>query len=41
MYGLVNRAIEGLVVENYGDNVWEEIKAKAKIDIDVFISNEA
>ena len=41
MYGLVNKAIEGLVVENYGDNVREEIKAKAKIDIDVFISNEA
>ena len=40
MYGLVNKAIEGLVVENHGEDVWEAIKAKAGIDIDVFISNE-
>ena len=40
MYGLVNKAVEDLVVTNFGEDKWEAIKAKAGIDIDVFISNE-
>lgn len=41
MYGLVNRAIEELVCTNYGDEVWESIKEKAEIDVDVFISMDS
>lgn len=41
MYGLVNRAIEELVREQFGDAAWEAIKQKANVDIDVFIGLEA
>ncbi len=41
MYGLVNKAIEGLVVENYGEEAWERIKKEAEVDVDLFVSNES
>lgn len=41
MYGLVNRAIEELVRERFGDEDWEKIKQKANVDVDVFIGLEA
>ncbi len=41
MYGLVNKAIEGLVCDHYGRKTWERIKEKANVDIDVFISMDA
>jgi len=41
MYGLVNKAVEELVVHNFGEEKWEAIKVKAGVDVDVFISNEA
>lgn len=41
MYGLVNRAIEELVRERFGDETWEKIKQKANVDTDVFIGLEA
>lgn len=40
MYGIVNKAIEELVTENFGEDKWEEIKAKSGVDVDYFISNE-
>ena len=40
MYGLVNKAIEELVVTNFGEDKWEAIKLKAGVDVDAFISNE-
>ncbi len=40
MYGMVNRAIEDLVVEHHGDEVWERIRRRAGIDVEVFVSNE-
>ncbi len=40
MYGLVNKAVEELVVSNFGEEKWELIKTKAGVDVDVFISNE-
>ena len=30
MYGLVNKAVEELVVTNFGEDKWEAIKTKAK-----------
>lgn len=32
MYGLVNKAIEQLVRENHGNDVWHEIAKKANVD---------
>lgn len=40
MYGMVNKAIEDLVVKNFGPEKWSAIKEKAGVDVDVFLSNE-
>jgi Haem-NO-binding len=40
MYGIVNKAIEELVIANFGEEKWETIKANSDIDVDYFISNE-
>jgi hypothetical protein len=40
MYGMVNKAVEEMVVMHHGEGKWEEIKAKAGVDVDVFIANE-
>ena len=41
MYGIINKAIEGLVTENFGGEIWEQIKIKSEVNIDHFISNNA
>lgn len=41
MYGLVNKAIENMVCDNFGKDTWETIKQKADVDIDVFLSMDA
>jgi hypothetical protein len=41
MYGIVNKAIEEVVVASYGTETWNQIRAQAEIDVDVFISNQA
>lgn len=40
MYGIVNRAIQDLVTEQFGEQEWELVKAKSGIDVDFFLSNE-
>jgi len=40
MYGIVNKAIHGLVTENFGHEAWEKIKETSGIHIDNFMSNE-
>jgi len=40
MYGIVNKAIEELVISNFGHDKWTLIKEKSGIDIDYFISTE-
>lgn len=40
MYGIVNKAIEDLVVSNFGEDKWLLIKERSGVDIDFFISNE-
>jgi hypothetical protein len=40
MYGIVNKAIEELIIRDFGAEKWEVIKAKSGIDIDFFLSNE-
>lgn len=41
MYGMVNKAIEDMVVSTSGEEVWERIKQQASVDVDVFVSSEA
>lgn len=41
MYGIVNKAIEDLITENFGADEWEAIKEKSGVELDYFLSNEA
>lgn len=41
MYGIINKAVEELVVAQFGEEKWEAIKKTSGIDVDYFISNEA
>lgn len=40
MYGLVNKAIEDMVCKHFGEQTWKEIKQKADLEVDSFISME-
>ncbi|MEH2458217.1 heme NO-binding domain-containing protein [Nostoc sp.] len=40
MYGLVNKAIQDMVCSRFGEDTWKEIKHKAEVDVDVFLSME-
>ncbi|RCJ38397.1 heme NO-binding protein [Nostoc minutum NIES-26] len=40
MYGLVNKAIQDMVCSRFGEQTWKEIKHKAEVDVDVFLSME-
>jgi hypothetical protein len=40
MYGIVNKAIEDLVKENFGEEKWELIRQRSGVEIDFFLSNE-
>ena len=40
MYGMVNQAVEDMVIMHHGEEVWQRIKLKAGVDIEVFISND-
>lgn len=41
MYGLVNQAMEDLVVAQFGADAWAQICRRAGIDVEVFISNDS
>jgi hypothetical protein len=41
MYGIVNKAIEGLVTENYGEAVWQKVKLRSEVNVSNFVSNES
>ncbi|MEN0067765.1 MAG: heme NO-binding domain-containing protein [Myxococcota bacterium] len=41
MYGLVNKAIEQLVVANYGEARWREVKDKAGLELGSFVGMKA
>ncbi len=38
MYGLVNKAVVDLVTSKFGQETWNQIKKKADVDLDVFVS---
>ncbi len=39
MYGIVNKAIQELITEKFGQEKWEQVKAKSGLEIDGFVSN--
>lgn len=40
MYGIVNKAIQDLVIENFGEKKWDDILERSGIEEDFFISSE-
>ena len=40
MYGLINKAISGLVIQNFGAGAWQEICQVANLDTNEFVSME-
>jgi len=40
MYGIINKAIQDLVIQKFGEEKWETIKNNSGIGVDFFISNE-
>ncbi len=40
MYGIVNKAVEELITQNFGAEKWEAVRTRAGIDVDFFISTE-
>jgi hypothetical protein len=41
MYGIVNQAIKGLVTENYGKSVWQEVKVRSGVKAPNFMSRQS
>lgn len=40
MYGMVNKALEDMIRSQHGDAAWDNIKEKANVTVEIFISNE-
>lgn len=40
MYGMVNKSVEEMVMAAHGEGMWREIKRRAGVKDDIFISNE-
>jgi hypothetical protein len=40
MYGMVNKAMEELVIQNYGEPIWHAVLKRSGVEVDFFISNE-
>lgn len=41
MYGIVNKAIQGLITESHGEKIWDEIASELKLESKYFLSNES
>lgn len=40
MYGMVNNAIKELILAEYGPDIWQQVKSRAEVEDEVFLSNE-
>ena len=40
MYGIVNKAIEDLIIANFGSEKWNAVKKRSGVDVDYFLSSE-
>jgi len=41
MYGMVNKALQEMIVSRFGVAAWERIRTESGVDIEVFITNNA
>ena len=41
MYGMVNRAMEDMVVDGWGEASWDRVKERAGVDVEVFVGTES
>lgn len=41
MYGMVNNAVMDLLVSNHGNETWQQVKSKAGVEEEIFISTES
>lgn len=41
MYGLVNKGIEDLIIENFGEENWRKVKIKANVHVETFLAMES
>lgn len=41
MYGLVNQALEDFVKKSHGEAVWEQVRDKAGINVEMFVSMDS
>ncbi|MBI5769923.1 MAG: heme NO-binding domain-containing protein [Verrucomicrobia bacterium] len=41
MYGMVNKTVQKLIVSRHGEAAWCEIKRRAGVTVDIFISSES
>jgi hypothetical protein len=39
VYGMVNRALEDMIIERFGPSAWEKVKEESDVDVEVFVSN--
>lgn len=40
MYGLVNKAVQEMVIHRHGQSVWEDVKSRAGVEEELFLSSE-
>ena len=40
MYGIVNKAIKGLIIDEFGKSTWTKVKEEANLDVEVFQSTQ-
>ena len=40
MYGMVNKALQSLITQDYGEEAWESIKKEAGVEVQHFVSND-
>lgn len=40
MYGIVNKAIQDMIISGHGEETWEAVKKCSGVDEDFFVSNE-
>ena len=41
MYGMVNKAIEDLVLREQGPETWDRVRERAAVEVETFVSNQA
>ncbi len=40
MYGMVNKALEDMIVSEHGQQLWHQIRESANVDVEVFVSSQ-